>query len=214
MIKYVGVSGVSQCHVREGIDQPNFSYLEKRFHTFDDFAEVVELLRSTAIESATNKRWTSKYVFPYGKECIFEDLDQNARTNDRHFFRRTGELLEPNAEPSSFKRTKILAALENYIVKKDSKWNKFVALLQPGGDQLKGAERANAFLPYSFHPTYDEIAIDWLSIFNLGMPGYDALPHLVNLAAFHLFLYQLLVSREVIGVTTPFKIVCEVVAPK
>lgn len=54
---------------------------------------MVELLRGNGIEAATNKRWTSKYAFPYGEECIFEDLDHNARTNDRHFFRRTGELL-------------------------------------------------------------------------------------------------------------------------
>jgi hypothetical protein len=195
-----------------GIDQPNFSYLEKRFHTFDDFAEVVELLRATAIESTTNKRWTSKYVFPYGKDCIFEDLDQNARTNDRHFFRRTGELLYLMLSRSTHK-DELLAALVNQTIKKDASWNKFVALLQPDSVHLKGAERANAFLPYAFHPTYDQISQDWLSILNLGMPGYDALPHLVNLAAFHLVLYQLRVSRDVIGITTPFKIVCEVVAP-
>jgi hypothetical protein len=46
------------------------------------------------------------------------------------------------------------------------------------------------------------------------MPGYDALPHLVNLAAFHLVQYQLRVARDVAGVATPFKIVCELVAPK
>jgi hypothetical protein len=46
------------------------------------------------------------------------------------------------------------------------------------------------------------------------MPGNDVLPHLVNLAAFHLVLYQLRVARDVAQVSGDFKMVCEVVAPK
>ena len=78
---------------------------------------------------------------------------------------------------------------------------------------MKGAERANAFLPYRFHPSYDEVASDWLSILKLRMPGFDALPHLANLAAFNFIQYQLRVARDVVGLKTPFKIVCEIVAP-
>jgi len=197
-----------------GIDQPDYTYLESRFHGFDDFADVVELIRGTGIEAGTNKRWTSKYVFPYGKECVFEDLDHNARTNDRHFFRRTGELLYLMLSRSTAK-DHLLKELELQILSRgDTGWNKIVALLQPDSANPKGAERANAFLPYPSHPCYDALAEDWISILRLGIPGYDALPHLVNLAAFHLIQYQLRVARDVVGVTEPFKIVCEIVAPK
>ena len=196
-----------------GIDQPDFTYLEARFHTFDDFADVVDLLRATGIEAATNKRWTSKYVFPYGKDCVFEDLDHNARTNDRHFFRRTGELLYLMLCRSSLKQD-LLSLLIPAIQDHSSPWNKLVKLLQPETASPKGAERANAFLPYAFHPCYDALARDWIGVLTLHMPGYDALPHLVNLAAFHLLQYQLRVARDVAHVATPFRIVCEVVAPK
>ncbi len=197
-----------------GIDQPDFAYLEKRFHNFDDFADVVGLLRSTGIEAKTNKRWTSKYVFPYGESCVFEDLDHNARTNDRHFFRRTGELLYLMLSRSSC-RDRLLALLEVEVIQKgDNSWNKIVALLQPDSSNPKGAERANAFLPYPNHSCYDALAEDWIAILSLGMPGYDAWPHLVNLAAFHLVEYQLRVAREVAALSEPFKMVCEVVAPK
>jgi len=197
-----------------GIDQPDFTYLEKRFHGFDDFADVVELIRGTGIEAATNKRWTSKYVFPYGKDCIFEDLDHNARTNDRHFFRRTGELLYLILSRSA-RKEELLKLVETQILdKQNTSWNKIVALLQPQTSSPKGAERANAFLPYPSHPCYDALAEDWISILKLGMPGYDALPHLVNLAAFHLVQYQLCVARDVAGIPDAFKMVCEVVAPK
>jgi len=197
-----------------GIDQPDYTYLESRFHGFDDFADVVDLIRGTGIEATTNKRWTSKYVFPYGEECIFEDLDHNARTNDRHFFRRTGELLYLMMSRSTLK-DHLLRELESQILSRgDTGWNRIVALLQPDSATPKGAERANAFLPYPKHPCYDALAEDWISILQLGMPGYDALPHLVNLAAFHLVQYQLRVARDVVGESDPFKMVCEIVAPK
>jgi len=196
-----------------GIDQPDFSYLQKRFHSFEDFADVVELLRATSVEAATNKRWTSKYVFPYGEDCVFEDLDHNARTNDRHFFRRTGELLYLMLCRSS-KKEELLSMFVAQPFFGMTTWNRMALLLQPEGDNLKGTDRANAFLPYPHHPTYDQLAEDWIALLRLGMPGYDALPHLVNLAAFHLVQYQLRVARDVANVSSSFKMVCEIVAPK
>lgn len=197
-----------------GISQPDFSYIEKRFHGFDDFADVVGLLRQNGLEAATNKRWTSKYVFPYGDNCIYEDLDHNARTNDRHFFRRTGELLYLMLSRSQSKDA-LLKHLEKAIENNNkSPWNRMVGLLQCATSTPKGAERANTFLPYPSHPCYDALADDWIAILSLGMPGYDSLPHLVNLAAFHLLLYQLRVAHEVAAVSGPLKMVCEIVAPK
>lgn len=196
-----------------GIDQPDFTYLENKFSSFDDFADIVEMLRCSGIETTTNKRWTSKYVFPYGRECVFEDLDHNARTNDRHFFRRTGELLYLMFCRTNFNE-ELKTLFINQIIAPKNIWNEISRLLQSDTSLTKGAERANAFLPYKSHPEYDEIAKDWLAILKLGMPGYDALPHLVSLAAFHLVQYQLRVARDVAGITSPFKMVCEVVAPK
>ena len=76
-----------------GIAHAQFAYLKNHFHSFEDFCEVVTLVRSTSFEVNSNKRWTSKFVFPYGKNCLYEDLDNSATTNDRRFFGRTGELL-------------------------------------------------------------------------------------------------------------------------
>src|SRR2546425_9043193 len=54
-----------------GINQPQFNYLREHFHTFDDFCEVVSIVRSTSLEVNSNKRWTSKFVFPYGPNCLY-----------------------------------------------------------------------------------------------------------------------------------------------
>jgi hypothetical protein len=196
-----------------GIEQPDFAYLNRRFNGFDDFADLVELIRGTGIEAGTNKRWTSKYVFPYGPDCIYEDLDQNARTNDRHFFRRSGELLYLMLCRSN-KKDDVLKLLLPVVDQEQSAWNTVVRYLQPENAGEKGAERANAFLPYPFHETYDALGGDWASILQLGMPGFDALPYLVDVAGFHLIQYQLRVARDVAKVPGPLKIVCEIVAPK
>src|SRR6185437_1216354 len=79
-----------------GVDIRDFSYLRDRFASMQDFVSLVELLRATAIEGGSNKRWTSKFVFPYGPHCIYEDLRlerEGRASNDRRFFARTGELL-------------------------------------------------------------------------------------------------------------------------
>src|SRR6266849_316180 len=116
-----------------GIELPTFNYLRDHFHTFDDFCEVVSLLRSTSIEGNSNKRWTSKFVFPYGQNCLYEDLDNTASTNDRRFFGRTGEILYLMLSRTE-RKAELLAALKTRLAKLDKSWDAIVKLLQPSED--------------------------------------------------------------------------------
>lgn len=196
-----------------GITHPQFNYLKDHFHTFDEFCEVVSLIRSTSLEVNSNKRWTSKFVFPYGKDCLYEDLDNTATTNDRRFFGRTGEMLYLMLCRAQRKQ-ELLAALTKRLGKTDSTWDSIIKCLQPTDDEQVSGDRANAFVPYEQHPSFDELAEDWLAILRLSIPGFDVFPHLVNLVGLHLVKYQLIVSRQVLGLTSPPSLVCEVVAPK
>ena len=196
-----------------GITHPQFTYLKIHFHSFDDFCEVVSLIRSTSLEVNSNKRWTSKFVFPYGKECLYEDLDNSATTNDRRFFGRTGEVLYLMLCRTQHKQ-ELLAGLTKRLSNTDSTWNSIIKCLQPIDDEQMGGDRANAFLPYVHHSCFDELAEDWLAILHLNIPGFDVFPHLVNLLGLHLIKYQLGVSRQFLGMTSPLSLVCEVVAPK
>jgi hypothetical protein len=197
-----------------GIPHPNFAYLKKRFETFDDLCDVVTLVRSTSLEVDSNKRWTSKFVFPYGPDCLYEDLDNKASTNDRRFFGRTGELLYLmlcRAKQSDA----LLAALRNSQTRTDPTWNFVVRSLQPSdGEEDLSSQRANAFLPYPEHPVFDQLAEDWFAILSLNIPAFDVFPHLVNLAGLHLLKYQLSVSQELLGRGPTPLFTCEVVAPK
>lgn len=197
----------------QGIAVPQFGYLRNHFHTFEEFSEVVSLVRSTCLEVDSNKRWTSKFVFPYGKDCLFEDLDNNAATNDRRFFGRTGEVLYLMCCRAEQKR-ELLTSLQRRLAKTDPTWDSIIRCLQRPDDVQLGGERANAFLPYGQHPCFDDLAEDWLAVLRLNIPGFDVFPHLVNLAGLHLLKYQLMISRQLLGLQQPLSLVCEVVAPR
>lgn len=222
-IHLIASSGVSDPHLwkkweaemqnAQGINEPNFGYLKDRFHSFQDFSNVLSILRSTSLELNTNKRWSSKFVFPYGPDCLYEDLNKDAKTNDRNFFGRTGELLYLILCRASNK-VELLTLLRKNLILQDSPWNRIVRALQPDTEITSGSELGKSFLPYPKHFCFDELANDWIGVLSLEMPGYDAIPHLVNLAAFHLIQYQLRVSRDILGLNDKFKFVCEVLAPQ
>jgi hypothetical protein len=197
----------------QGIEQAEFSYLRKHFHSFDDFCDVIAMVRSTCLEVDSNKRWTSKFVFPYGKDCLFEDLDSNAKTNDRRFFGRTGEVLYLMFCRSATKQD-LLSNLNRRLLTTDSTWNTIIQCLQPQDDDQVSSDRANAFLPYECHPLFDDLAKDWNALLALNIPGFDVFPHLVNLAGLHILRYQLIVSIQTLQIDQPLKLVCEVVAPR
>lgn len=205
-------SWIKEMRDAQGLVDPRFDYLRERFHNFSDFVDVVALLRSTSLELHSNKRWTSKFVYPYGIDCVYEDLNKDARTNDRNFFGRTGELLYLMLSRSSNKEL-LRSLLVDHLILQNSKWNQIAKSLQPKEEEDSGSVLGKSFLPYVSHHSYDDMANDWIAILKLGLPGYDALPHLVNLAAFHLVQYQLRVARDIVGITNPFKMVCEIVAP-
>ena len=197
----------------QGIDQADFSYLKNHFQSFDDFCEVVSLARTTGIEAESNKRWTSKFVFPYGRNCLYEDLDQNARANDRRFFGRTGEILYLMLSRAC-RKNELRVALADRLAANDPTWDSIIKCLQPNDPTYMAAERAGAFLPYAHHPCFDELAEDWLAVLKLRIPGFDVFPHLVSLAGLHLIRYQLIISGQIQMVPVHPRIICEAVAPR
>ncbi len=197
----------------QGIADPQFEYIRDRFNSFDDFVALVSIIQTTSLEADTNKRWTSKFAFPFGPACIYEDLNKNALTNDRNFFGRTGELLYLMLCRSD-RKVELRECLLPLVGGNRSPWNSIVECLQPVIMSQAGNDLAKCYLPYPKHPSYDHIAEDWLTILTLDMPGYDALPHIVNLIGLHLIKYQLTVARDIARIDRPYKLICEVVAPK
>lgn len=197
-----------------GVDKPDFSYLRDSFDNFDDFAAVLRFLQGSAIEGSSNKRWSSKFVFPFGPNSLYEDVNvkpNGSVSNDRRFFARTGELLYLMLSRSSQVETLRPVLIQRFF-ENPAPYDGLARVLQ-GEAELTKAERGGAYLPCTCHPIFDRIAADWLSILQLPIPAYDAIPHLVVMTGLNLILYQLDRGRELLG-NEPIQLVCEIVSPK
>jgi hypothetical protein len=197
-----------------GLEDRNFGYLRERFESFQDFAAIIKFLQSSAIEGGSNKRWSSKFVFPFGANALYEDTSVQGMSvaNDRRFFARSGELLY-----LMLCRSKHVDVLREVLVERlfgvQAPYDGLVGALQ-GATQYAHNNRGGAYLPCSTHPVFDRMAADWLSILELEIPVYDAIPHLVVMTGLHLLSYQLQRSAEVLASDEPAQLVCEIVAPK
>lgn len=190
----------------------NMDYLRKVFTKFDDFAKAIELLRSSAFEARSNKRWSSKFVFPFGPDALFEDLrvDSGGASNDRRFFARTGELLYLML--SRAKRGPELGQkLAERLFDKSVSMNRLVHALQ-GPVQMAPNSRDVGYLPYAKHPRFDVMCDDWLAILSRDLPIYDALDHLITNAGLNLLLYFLECAKTIAGDVEPVEFVCEIVS--
>lgn len=197
-----------------GLDRPDFAYLRDRFETFQDFASVVSFLQSSAIEGGSNKRWSSKFVFPFGTSALYEDVSVTATgvATDRRFFARTGEILYLMLCRSG-RAADLRDRLAHRLLNAEAPYDGLIRALQ-GDVQLARQDRAGAYLPCATHPTFDRLAEDWIAILDLQIPAYDAIPHIVTMTGMHLLQYQLQRASEVLHLDEPITLVCEIVSPK
>lgn len=198
-----------------GIANADFTYLKKRFSSFEHFFLIVKFLKETTIEGENNKRWSSQFVFPYGPDCLYEDLrvKDESVTSDRRFFARTGELLYLMLARSN-KESNLLEYFQKTILDPNNKYNRLVAALESPNSLGSSNERTGAYLPYENLREYEELANDWLSLMSRNIPNYDILPHLVNMMGLHLIIYSLNRAKEVLNEKDPLIFIIEIISPK
>ena len=196
-----------------GDSAEDVAYLRNCFTSFGDFAKAIELLRSSSFEDRSNKRWSSKFVFPFGPDALFEDLKIDAKgnmSNDRRFFARTGELLYLMLTRA--KRGEELGdMLAANLFARSAPMNRLARALQ-GAPQLAEEPRVSGYLPEASNPRFDLICEDWLAILSRDMPVYDALEHLIAITGLHLLLYFLERAKRIAGDDEPVEFVCEIVS--
>ena len=195
--------------------EPDFSYLRRHFDNFDDFAAVIDFLHSSAIEGNSNKRWSSKFVFPFGANALYEDLkvtDAGGVSNDRRFFGRTGEILYMMLARSA-KAEEVKAKTISRLLAGAGPYDRLVHVLQ-GTPETSVQERGGSYLPSSSHPAFDRLSEDWLSLLASDVQVYDIIPHLVTMTGLNLILYQLERAKEALEDTSKVSLVWEIVGPK
>ena len=200
-----------------GLDaaQRSFGYLRSRFESFHDFATLVKGLRSCVVEGDTNKRWSSRFIFPFGLAAVFEDLSIKDEKAARDYvnFGRSGELLYHMLARSQG-RHELAKLFPERVLNGNNKWSQLVGRLQPEAVETGERRGVAAYLPYDSHPVFDLIAEDWIALLRLRLPGFDVIPYLVTSGAFGLMLYQLHTSAKLVGGVEKPPMICEVVAPR
>ncbi len=195
----------------------DFEYLRKRFSSFRDFAELVGLVRQTTLENESNRRSSSRFIFPFGVDALYSDAIYNEKNGtvsaDFSNFGRTGEILYMMASRGcrgSELRTHFAALFDP-----DQPKNRLIARLSaPDDADPNRDQKGETFLPYHEHPAFDRLVEDWLAIFALGLPEQDAFAHLVPIGTLHVILYQLETAAGLTGRPVRPAIVCELIAPK
>lgn len=191
----------------------DIAYLRQSFSSFDDFAKAIELLRSSSFESRSNKRWSSKFVFPFGPDALYEDLQIDAKgnmSNDRRFFARTGELLYLMLTRAR-KGAELGDLLAERLFDRSAPMNRLTRALQ-GAPQLPDEPRISGYLPEASNPRFDQICEDWLAILTRDIPVYDALEHLIAITGLNMLLYFLERAKSAAGDDEPVEFVCEIVS--
>jgi hypothetical protein len=196
------------------IDATELSTLRKSIPKFGDFARLVAYLQRTAIEGNSNKRWSSKFAFPFGPNALYEDLrvSETGASNDRRFFARTGELLYLMLARST-QAAALAPALKRRFLDVDDATNTVIGILQ-GEPQRAPDLRAGGYLPYETLPAFEMLAEDWLFLLNQPLPKFDVLPHLVSITGLHLLIYFLGRAAAEVEDTKIPTFVCEIVAPR
>lgn len=192
----------------QGVPLRDFSYLRKRFNSFADFVALVSMLRGTTIENGPNKRWSSRFVFPFGRHALYEDLSLTA-SREYINFGLPGELVYQMLCRSSH-----AAELAPEIAKMldGDPCDRLLQIMEPDYDEDRST-RGNSYLPYARHDTFDDLARDWLSLLKGPLPRFDTYPHLAALTALHLLRYQLVVAAAHCFAAKPH-FICEIIAPK
>ena len=197
--QHAGGDHLAQCFAHPD----GFNYLEERLGNYEDYAAAVQALRETGIEVRSNKRWTSKFLFPFCEGARFEDLHEKKFSTDRRFFGRTGEIAYLMLARSGY-GSEIWSGLQKVLFDEAAnhrrRWAHVIQALTPP-ENAEGMDSTTSgvpigYLPQTSHPCFTQYGEDTAAILTAEMPEYDSLSHLARLTAFHLQHYILTVAGE------------------
>lgn len=194
----------------------DFGYLQDRFGSFGRLSRVVEFFQTTAIEPHRQRRWTSRFLFPYGPNCLYADLPANVNGSpDRRFFARSGELLYLMLNRSG-KGKELAEMISEKLLRQDETWNRVVRALLPDGYRIDSnlVSSTIGYLPFAERPEYEDLAETWTRLLNLDLSGEALLDPLMRLSSLHMLLYMLKRANEEVGDSSEPKFVLEIASPR
>ncbi len=178
----------------------DFSFLKHRFDDkFSRLTHVVEYFQNTAVEPHRKRRWTSRFNFPHGPDCLYADLPKDPHGSpDRRFFARGGELLylmlcRSGCGPD------IAKLIDERLLRAQDPWNRVAKVLLLHADDGDTIYNTVGYLPCAERPEYKELAKTWKQLLRLQLPGAVLFDPLVRLSSLHMLIYMLRRAADVIG---------------
>ena len=199
-----------------------FGYDDGPEKAFEGFSHIVNSIRQAGINVESGKRWTSRFVFPWGRNCLFLDLSEKGEIGDRRFFGRAGELLflmlsfaEKRKELSRLIKEKLLDCESVF----DTVCKTISSIQKEDMCEIKPKQGNECELPIDFfEDSRDRINIlceDLIQAFSLPIPTPDIVNHASRLISLNLFCYFLEQSQAVLNKyqsekdSGPIVILCE-----
>lgn len=177
--------------------------------SFDCFARVIRLIRYSGINLQSGKRWTSRFVFPWGRHCLYLDMDIKGETNDRRFFARNGELLYMMLCFAD-KRDELAEILKCRLYDSGNDLDTLCRLLSLDEDKphdVGNSTGDGCILPVEFfeqsRKRINILCEDLITLFKLPIPTPDIVKHVSRLLSLNLLCYFLEQSYAVIGRFSP-----------
>ena len=196
----------------------DYSFLRKRFDSFDSFKDLVLLLRNIAMDAEATRGWIYTLLYPIGPAAFYDEVSLKSNklgfTSTHVLFTRTGELAYLMLSRA---RHDLRIQIADFLVAAfdpKSPRNQLLLHLMADDEPDSGSEKSGTYLPYATHPAYDRLAEDVVALFRLGLPGADTFNHLGALLALHLLLYQFETANALLGAKDLPSIICEILAPK
>ncbi|MVF23135.1 hypothetical protein EVC37_16155 [Methylocaldum sp. BRCS4] len=195
----------------------NFSYLKDRLRSFSRLARIIEFFQNTAVEAHRQRRWTSRFLFPYGPNCIYADLPGKiSGSPDRRFFARGGELLYLMLS-RSHDGPALAQKIAGRLLREGDRWDRVVRALLPDDYRIDPDSvliTSIGYLPFAKRSEYQALADDWHTLLDLNLPGATLLDPLMRISALHMLLYMVRRSHEEVRDSAEPTFVLEIAAPR
>jgi len=184
-------------------NESNIEHIKRNFTTFESFYNVIKILSSLTFDPLSNKRWTSKFVFPISREYIWCDYDNIRGSEDRRFFSRGGELLYLMlCRSSPDLRIELEKKFVEWIDDEGDSYSKLAKSLVSQEQRIPLEENKRkklGYLPYDSMKCFETLAEDVVGTLKLSLEKLDKVKILADMLGFHTGNYILTIGEMYCG---------------
>lgn len=173
--------------------------MKNSFSSFESFYNAIKILSSLTFDPLSNKRWTSKFIYPISSDYIWCDFDNRKSTEDRRFFCRGGELAYLMLCRAG---NEVCEELEKYfelwLDKQDNSFAKLANLLVREEERIQLREESRkdlGYLPYKKLPIFTDFANDLSKVLSLELERLDKVKVMIDMVGYHIGNYVLSIGE-------------------